>query len=306
MLFEELNKLVDTEKEAIEFALQWKLLPEKHVICPVCNIGNVGWYKRSHEGLKIPYALRCSRKKCRKKWSVTKNTWFFGSHLSVKQNILLIYCWIKGDTVGETSEMLKLSKSTVMDYYQFCREVCYTIVSNRTKPIGGPNEIVSLCNYQIDRFIDKQKRIVSFLEGVNRGNDDCFLVEVHSKEPSTLIYLIKKFILPGTTLLVDNFSDYSKISDGENDLAEKYNIKIVKSLNDSVAAVSTPKKCLWRTGKKFSEDEENKTRDFVMFQYLYFHPIESLSIGEKFKRFLRDVAKVYPGPFKISLTPVIY
>ncbi|EEB18392.1 hypothetical protein Phum_PHUM513150 [Pediculus humanus corporis] len=272
MLFEELNKLVDTEKEAIEFALQWKLLPEKHVICPVCNIGNVGWYKRSHEGLKIPYALRCSRKKCRKKWSVTKNTWFFGSHLSVKQNILLIYCWIKGDTVGETSEILKLSKSTVMDYYQFCREVCYTIVSNRTKPIGGPNEIVSLCNYQIDRFIDKQKRIVSFLEGVNQ----------------------------------DNFSDYSKISDGENDFAEKYNIKIVKSLNDSVAAVSTPKKCLWRTGKKFSEDEENKTRDFVMFQYLYFHPIESLSIGEKFKRFLRDVAKVYPGPFKISLTPVIY
>lgn len=304
MLFEELNELIETEKAAIEFALKWKLLPEKHVVCPACNIGNVGWYKRSHEGLKIPFALRCSRKKCRKKWSVTKNTWFFGSHLSVKQNILLIYCWIKGDSVGETSENLKLSKSTVMDYYQFCREVCYTIVSNRTKPIGGFGEVVNLCNFQVDRFIDKQKRVVNFLEGVNPNTDDCFLVEVHSKEVSTLIYLLKKFILPGTTISVDNFSEYSKIVGFQNDFIQR-DIKFVENSNEA-STISTQKKCLWRTGKKFGEDEESKSRDFVMFQYLYFHPIETLSIGEKFERFLNDVAKVYPGPFKISLTPVIY
>lgn len=304
MLFDELNREVETEGAAVDFALKRNLLPEKRVICPICNIGNVGWYKRSHEGLKIPFALRCSRKKCRKKWSVTKNTWFFGSHLSVKQNILLIYLWVKGESVGETSEILKVSKSTVMDYYQFCREVCYTIVSNRTKPIGGNGEVVQLCDFQIDRFVDKQRRIVNFLEGYNYRTNDCFLIEVHSNITETLISLIKLFILPNTTVNVNNWEGYSKIADHLNEFDE-LNIKFIENSNSPVKA-SVPKKCMWRSGKKFSEDEECKSRDFLMFQYLYFHPIDSLSIGQKFERFLSDVAKVYPGPFKRSLTPVIY
>lgn len=303
MLFEELNKEVDTEETAVDFALKRNLLPEKRVTCPICNVGNVGWYKRSHEGLKIPFALRCSRKKCRKKWSVTKNTWFFGSHLSVKQNILLIYCWVKGETVGETSEILKISKSTVMDYYQFCREVCYTMVSNRTKPIGGDNEVVQLCDFQIDRFIDKQRRVVNFLEGVNHKTKDCFLVEIHLNSAETLILLLKTFILPNTTIVVDNWEGYSKIVDCLYEFDE-LNIRFVE--DSSSPKPQMQRKCMWRTGKRFSEDEEAKSRDFLMFQYLYFHPIENLTIGDKFEMFLGDVAKVYPGPFKTSLTPVIY
>ena len=303
MLFDELNKEVDTEGAAVDFALKRNLLPEKRVLCPVCNVGNVGWYKRSHEGLKIPFALRCSRKKCRKKWSVTKNTWFFGSHLSVKQNILLIYCWVKGETVGETSDILKLSKSTVMDYYQFCREVCYTVVSNRTKPIGGANEVVQLCDFQIDRIIDKQRRVISFLEGVNPRTNDCFLVEIHSNSAETLIALLKTFILPNTTVVVDNWNGYSIIVDFLDEFDE-YNIQFME--NPCLVKPQTQRKCMWRTGKRFSEDEETKSRDFLMFQYLYFHPIENLSVGQKFEMFLSDVAKVYPGPFKTSLTPVIY
>ncbi|KAK6635695.1 hypothetical protein RUM44_000949 [Polyplax serrata] len=305
MLLEELSNLVKTEKVAIEFALNWKLLPEKHVICPVCSVGNVNWYRRSNEGLKIPYALRCSKKKCRKKWSLTKNTWFFGSHLTVRKNLLLIYQWIKGDTVGETSGNLKLSKSTVLDYYQFCREVCYTIVSHRTRPIGGYGEAISICNYQVDKVIDKHKRVVNYLEGFNPSTEECFLVEVHSREPSTLVYLIKRFVLPGTTVSFDGFSDFQKIANYQNDFADLH-IQFMKPLTESHKP-ATPKISLLRSGKKFGEYEpEGKARDYVMFEYLYFHPIETLTPGEKFEWFLKDVAKVYPGPFKMSLYPVMY
>jgi hypothetical protein len=34
--------------------------------------------------------------------------------------------------------------------------------------------------------------------------------------------------------------------------------------------------------------------------------MELLSTGEKFDRFLEDVAKVYPGPFRDPLTAVVY
>ena len=306
MLLEELELTVEDEHAAIEFAVKKNLLPEKRTLCPVCCIGNVGWYKRSNEGLKVPFSLRCSRKRCRKKWSVTKNTWFFGSHLNVRQNFMLIYYWIRGDNIAITAEKLKLSKTTVLGYYQFCREVCYVIVSHRTKPIGGPGHVVSINEFHIDRHVGSQRKRVSFLEGVDRNTNECFLLEIQRNNAATLIPLIKTFVLQGSKILTDSWESYSKLKseDFQKEFSEHF-IEFVE--NENQEGKRNKVKCMWRTVKRFVvEGQETKTCDLSMFQYLYFHPMELLSTGEKFDRFLDDVAKVYPGPFRDPLTAVIY
>jgi len=306
MQFEELELAVENEATAIEFAVKKNLLPEKKTLCPVCFIGNVGWYKRSNEGLKVPFSLRCSRKKCRKKWSVTKNTWFFGSHLSVRQNFMLIYFWIRGDNISESAEQLKLSKTTVLDYYQFCREVCYVIVSNRTKPVGGPGHVVAINEFHVDRFIASQRKRVCFLEGVDKDTNECFLLEIQKNNAGTLIPLIKTFVLQGSKILTDTWESYSKLKSEEfQKQFVGHHLEFVESSN--LEGKSNKVKCMWRTAKRFvDESQESKTRDLCLFQYLYFHPMELLSTGEKFDRFLEDVAKVYPGPFRDPLTAVVY
>lgn len=307
MQFEELELAIENETSAIEFAVRRNLLPEKRTICPKCCVGHVGWYKRSNEKLKVPFSLRCSRKRCRKKWSVTKNTWFFGSHLSVRQHFMLIYFWIRGDSIAEAAEKLKLSKTTVMDYYQFCREVCFVIVSNRTKPIGGQDHTVVINEFQVDRVIATQRRRVFFLEGVDQRTNDCFLLEIQRHDAQTIVPLLRTFVLEGSKVITNTWESYNRLNTEE----------FQKGLLDFVVEyveLDTPDgktqkvKCMWRTAKRFidSQSEETDNRDFLLFQYLYFHPIEYLSTGEKFDRFLEDISKVYPGPFKHPLTAVVY
>lgn len=307
MKLEELDIAVETESAAIEFAIQRNLLPQKRTVCPICCVGHVGWYKRSNEGLKVPFTLRCSRKRCRKKWSVTKDTWFFGSHLTVRQNFMLIYFWIRGDNISEAAENLKLSKTTVMDYYQFCREVCFVIVSNRTKPIGGPDHILVINEFQIDRVVSAQKRRVCFLEGFDKTTNDCFLIEIQKTDVETIVPLLRKFVRVGSTVITSSWESFSKL-DNEHLLNALWDHPIQFVQLDNFEVKSSKVKCMWRSAKRFieTESQEIKSKDLLLFQYLYFHPIEYLSAGDKFDRFLQDIAKVYPGPFKHPMTAVIY
>ena len=47
--------------------------------------------------------------------------------------------------------------------------------------------------------------------GVERGKSKCFLLPVEDKKATTLISLICKWILPGTTIISDCWASYSTI-----------------------------------------------------------------------------------------------
>ena len=76
-----------------------------------------------------PYALRCSS--CNTSWNLRYNTWFSGSHLEQWQILRLTY---------ESN----VAADTVMDWYNYCRKVCYVIMSNEEQQIGGVGHIVEV------------------------------------------------------------------------------------------------------------------------------------------------------------------
>jgi len=38
----------------------------------------------------------------------------------------------------------RISKKTVIDFYNFCREVCFVVLQNESEQIGGPRKIVEI------------------------------------------------------------------------------------------------------------------------------------------------------------------
>jgi len=47
-----------------------------------------------------------------------------------------------------------------------------------------------------------------FFGGVERGSGRCFLVPVDQRDASTLLPIIQKFIMPGTTIMSDCWAAY--------------------------------------------------------------------------------------------------
>ena len=81
------------------------------------------------------YILKCL--KCKKGVSAATNTWFQKGHITIKQSLGLLYSWLHRITGQNAAGEVEVNTKTVYDYYGFCTEVCYVIVTNSENVIGG-------------------------------------------------------------------------------------------------------------------------------------------------------------------------
>ena len=74
--------------------------------------------------------------------SIRQNSWFSGSKLSIEKVTSLT--WAHGYTTAQAMHETSLddettSSETVIDWYNYCREVCADrIMKHHAGPIGGP------------------------------------------------------------------------------------------------------------------------------------------------------------------------
>ena len=77
---------------------------------------------------KDEYVWKCTNRKCNKKVSVRKGSWFEGSHMTLEQMILFTYMWV---WLCEQQFIMRECRigscSTIVDWCNFAREVCATI-----------------------------------------------------------------------------------------------------------------------------------------------------------------------------------
>jgi transposase-like protein len=94
----------------IKAALRKMAFRNGRLKCPHC-----GYFKvRSIE--KRYYCLRC-----RKKFSLSSNTWLKNIKLPLKTFIALLECWLTGRSVKDAAESLEISRPTIYRYYQLFR-----------------------------------------------------------------------------------------------------------------------------------------------------------------------------------------
>jgi len=87
---------------------------------------------------------RCSNRHRFAKISICKHSFFSQSHLSISTILKLVYCWMHNYAQYIALHETALSKKTVIDFYNFCREVCSVMLDKQSQPIGGPGKIVEI------------------------------------------------------------------------------------------------------------------------------------------------------------------
>ncbi|KAE8741233.1 hypothetical protein FOCC_FOCC013219 [Frankliniella occidentalis] len=90
------------------------------------------------------------------------------------------------------------------------------IMVNEFEPLGGPGKIVEIDESLVGkRKYNRGKKKVSqqwVFGGVEQGSNKCFLYTVKKRDTATLVPLIKKNILPGTTIYSDCWKAYSSLN----------------------------------------------------------------------------------------------
>ena len=91
------------------------------------------------------------------------------------------------------------STETVIDWFNYCREVCADRIRKHERPIGGPGTTVEIdeskfgkIQYHKGRYIEGQW----VFGGICHETKTCFLVPVEHRNKETLLPIIRAQILP--------------------------------------------------------------------------------------------------------------
>ena len=121
-----------------------------------------------------------------------------------------MYVWVHKFTITQAVHETSLddkttSTETVIDWYNYCREVCADrIMNHHAGQIGGPSKTVEIDESKFgktkyNRYIERQW----VLGSICRETKACFLVPVAQRDKDTLLPIIRAHILPGTRVMSD-------------------------------------------------------------------------------------------------------
>lgn len=157
--------------------------------------------------------------------SIRHGSFFSGSHLSLKQIILIIYCW--SHDMPQTlikHEASVDSDTTAVDWCNFLREECEVWINNNPDVIGGMDENGQPIIVEIDesKYFHRKYHRGQWREGhwvfggVERDSGKCFMLEVPDRTAGTLEPLIVQHILPGSHIMSDGWASYANIANIQN------------------------------------------------------------------------------------------
>lgn len=170
---------------------------------------------------------RCSRKisgrVCGKEKGYLIDTFFAGTHLTLKEVFQISYFFARQTHSQDEMQfdMRRDDGSTVgahaiTDFKNFFREVCQWHFAQHPVVIGGPGKVIEIDETVVTKrkYHRGQLRAEEqwFFGGVERGSaDKCFLVPVERRNAQTLLPIIARHVLQGSTIVSDGWAAYGGI-----------------------------------------------------------------------------------------------
>ncbi|XP_047143060.1 male abnormal protein mab-31 [Hydra vulgaris] len=216
----ELGSCLDQPISTLRWLAQRKLI-KNNFFCNPCNRHfTLNAYKRTVDG----YCWYC--KECKRRRSVRDGSFFTRSKLSFKQIILFIYCWSRDMQLKDIQHEARLSSvnHTLVDWGNFCRDVCEVEIETNPNVVGGINNDGTAIVVEIDesKFFHRKYHRGQWrpghwvFGGIERGSGKCFLVELPDRTAETLQDMILRYILPGTHIVSDDWASYGGIENLQN------------------------------------------------------------------------------------------
>uniref|UniRef100_A0A1B6H3Z5 Uncharacterized protein n=2 Tax=Cuerna arida TaxID=1464854 RepID=A0A1B6H3Z5_9HEMI len=249
------------------------------------------------------YQWVCSNrsKKHSFKRSVRKGTWFEGSRLAMEEIILMIYFWVHEFMQSQVRQELNITNSeSVVAYFNYCREVAVDVMVKSSQKVGGYGLVVEVIVSKFNRrkpVKGKKSEEQWVYCGVELGKNTskCFMEPVDIHYTTTFIEVIKKNVMPGTTIYCECLNVYQEFDlQGLQDLCSEHSVALTDNLTN-INTINQPVEGLWSLLKP-TLPPYNRQRDKAMFtgylgEYLYRKMIRDSS--DKFLRFVNDIATLY-------------
>jgi len=236
---------------------------------------------------------RCQRRTCRKEKGIRTNNWLSGSRLPIHTIVYYIYCWAYEMTsVSYCKREFGMSKSAVVDWNNYLREVCVWKIEIGNKEIGGPNLIVEIDESLFVRRKNNAGRILPqqwVFGGICRETKECFIVCVPDRSEKTLLPLIQKFIRPGSIIFSDSWRSYNKIQQlgyQHNKVNHKYNF-----VDPSTGVHTQNVERMWGAAKWGNKRRRGTARNFLdsyMAEYMWRSKLTNQN--DPFEQILLDIS----------------
>ena len=133
---------------------------------------------------------RWSCRGCNWRQSIRQGSFFSGSHLTLQEIILLMYFWAHDAPQTTMAHETGIERDeTIVDWCNFCRDICETWVEENGEEIGGMTDQGEAIVVEIDetKYFRRKYHRGQWREGhwvfggIERGTGRCFLVEVPNR-----------------------------------------------------------------------------------------------------------------------------
>ncbi|XP_011705455.1 PREDICTED: uncharacterized protein LOC105460657, partial [Wasmannia auropunctata] len=106
---------------------------------------------------------------------------------------------------------LSIASNTAVDWINFCRELLAQWITNNQEQIGGLNKIVEIDKAKFGRRKHYRGRLITgqWLFGtIEHDTGRFFVIPVENRSEKTLTSIIRRLILPGSTIYSDYWRAY--------------------------------------------------------------------------------------------------
>ncbi len=269
--------------------------------------------KRERKNNKIGWLFRC--RICRITINPLNNTLFKSVNISFLDSLYLTFLFTEMMDLKTALRHTTHSRSTIVAWFKVLRAVCDVALDRDDIVIGGPGLHVEIDETHVSRNkygrgapLSAQINKQYVFGGICRETKEFFLHRVNSCNKDTLWPLIKRHVSNGSFINTDGARVYDDLC---TDVGRNYGFDffghetVIHKDNEWTAededgnlVTTNHIEITWRWLKETIKSNLNdEILDSYVSRYCYFKRfLNDLDPGPRFKRFLKDVIRVLPGP----------
>eukprot|EP00112_Aurelia_sp_Birch-Aquarium-sp1_P010896 Seg2305.3 transcript_id=Seg2305.3/GoldUCD/mRNA.D3Y31 product="putative transposase-like protein" protein_id=Seg2305.3/GoldUCD/D3Y31 len=244
------------------------------------------------DGVKWVCRKQKGHGKHQKEQSIRKGSWFEQSNFTLEEILEYTYLWTQGMEQNQIRREVGCSRQSSVDWSMFCRETCEIVVYDQSEPIGGRGARVQIDESKFGkRKYHRGHRVEGqwVFGGIEEESRKCFMVPVEKRDRKTLLPLIEKWILPGTTIVSDCWKPYEILSELDFEhLKVNHSKEFVNENGDHTNKIEGH----WRQAKasfpKFGIRKKYYSSYLGEFIWRYWNKGQNL-----FETFMTDIKHVY-------------
>lgn len=239
------------------------------------------------------------------------------TRINYHQMLLFILCFVAELSNKQTGIEVNASKETVVEWLGCCRKICEIIMSQQLK-IGGIlydedgqqfSDIVEMDETHIVRRKYARGRLLKtediwVIGGISRMTKQCFAIRVPNRRIEVIDWVVETFVEPGSIIHTDQARVYQNLKRRFHDLYEVHRVNHKENFvhpEDPEVHTQTIESMWSKLKLKIKSFRNNTFIDTYVAKFLYFKthlkPLEEkYSYGLRYKKFIEDLVKVYPGP----------